>query len=114
MTFTTKLEPLADKLQCLMLSGRVDSLTAAQLEQELLGLCDREEAQVLVDFQALDYISSAGLRIILMAAKRILRNRGRLLLCALQPKVREVFEMSGFLKILEVAESREAARARFL
>lgn len=112
MTLATTLETLGENRHCLRLEGRVDSLTATQLEQALLGLWDGTEARVLVDFQTLDYISSAGLRIILMAAKRALRGRGRLLLCALQPRVAEVFEMSGFLKILDVAATRELGLAQ--
>lgn len=68
--------------------------------------------RVVIDFAALDYISSAGLRVVLMTAKRAKQGKGTLVLCGLQPHVKEVFEISGFLKILEVAPDRLAALAQ--
>ncbi len=62
-----------------------------------------------MDLEQLAYISSAGLRVVLMAAKRAKQSGGRLLLCGLSPAVRELFEISGFLKILEVCADRAAA-----
>lgn len=65
-----------------------------------------------MDLEQLAYISSAGLRVVLMAAKRARRSGGRLLLCCLSPAVRELFEISGFLKILDVCADRDEARGR--
>ena len=66
----------------------------------------------MVDFSALTYVSSAGLRVILMAAKRVKQSQGKLVLFGLSPQVREVFEISGFLKILDVVDDRAAALVR--
>jgi len=98
-------------LQLASVGGRVDSANAASFEKELLGLFDTPPTRILLDLSALDYISSAGLRVVLMAAKRAKQTQGRLVLCGMQPHVREVFEISGFVKILEIVADRAAGEA---
>lgn len=108
MTLLSELD-LKDDIHWLSLRGRLDSATAGDLEQVLLPLFAGGVA-VVVDFAELAYISSAGLRVVLMAAKRAKQAGGRLMLCSLSSVVREVFEISGFLKILDTCDSREVAR----
>ncbi|MBV6274065.1 STAS domain-containing protein [Alcaligenaceae bacterium CGII-47] len=91
------------------LAGQVNSANASELEAELLAWVERGERLCVLDLVQLDYISSAGLRVILMLAKRLKQNSGLLVLCALQPQVREVFDISGFLAILTVVDNRTAA-----
>jgi len=91
------------------LKGRLDSANAGELEKGLGDLFTQPGQKAVVDMEKLDYISSAGLRVVLMLAKRARQTGGRLLLSCLAPSVREVFEISGFLKIIEVASTTEAA-----
>ena len=91
------------------LRGRLDSANAGELEKGLGDLFTQPVQKAVVDMEKLDYISSAGLRVVLMLAKRARQTSGRLLLSCLAPSVREVFEISGFLKIIEVATTTEAA-----
>ena len=93
------------------LKGRLDSANAGELEKGLGNLFTQPGQKAVVDMEKLDYISSAGLRVILMLAKRARQTGGRLLLSCLAPSVREVFEISGFLKIFEVALTTDAAVA---
>lgn len=93
------------------LSGHLDSATSGDFEKSLQGLFQAEGQRVVMDFSKLDYISSAGLRVVLMAAKRAKQGHGQLALFGLQSHVRDVFEISGFLKILVIADDREAALA---
>ncbi|MFN3812663.1 MAG: STAS domain-containing protein [Roseateles asaccharophilus] len=88
------------------LKGRIDSATAGAFEQAVQDLFATPGARALMDFAAVDYISSAGLRVVLMAAKRAKQAQGRLLLCGLPQHVREVFEISGFLKIIDSVSDR--------
>jgi anti-anti-sigma factor len=94
--------------------GRLDFGAAAefqrQLEQVLVGAAAASEA-VIVDCAALDYVSSAGLRVLLRVAKTAQRSGIGFVLCALQPAVREVFEVSGFSRIIAVHPDRAAALA---
>lgn len=94
------------------LLGQINSANAGALEAQLLTLVDGGVRQLVLDFAALDYISSAGLRLVLVLAKRLKQERGRLVLCAMQPHVHEVFDISGFLAILDVQATRKEALAR--
>ncbi|MYN43964.1 anti-sigma factor antagonist [Pseudoduganella sp. FT93W] len=98
-----------DGATAVRLSGRLDSATASGFEKPLQDLFNQPASRVLMDFSALDYISSAGLRVVLMAAKRAKQSQGALVLCSLQQQVRDVFEISGFLRILDVADDSSAA-----
>lgn len=94
-----------------ILSGRLDSNTSILLENSLLSLFDAAGSFVLMDFSALDYISSAGIRVVIMAAKKAKSEKGRLMLFDMSPNVRTVFEISGLLMILEIVENQNAALA---
>jgi anti-anti-sigma factor len=90
-------------------AGRVDSTTSGALEQHLLGLVAGGHSRVVVDFSAVDYISSAGLRVMLALAKRTRDAKGGVALCGLGDAVRQVFELAGFLPLFATAESQGAA-----
>jgi len=110
MSFEFELET-TDGIQHLKLVGRLDTSTFLSLEKTINGLFQSAEDKVLIDFSSLSYISSSGLRLILVAAKRARQVGGRLLLCELSPAVRDVFEISGFLKIMETADTKAVAEA---
>ena len=82
--------------------GRLDTNTSPALEKALLERIEGGETQVTIDFSNIDYVSSAGLRVLLMAAKRTGAARGHFSMHAMSPEIREVFEISGFLTILKV------------
>ncbi len=92
--------------------GRIDSTTSEALEQALTTALDRGERQLVVDFEGVGYISSVGLRVLLVAARRIREGHGTLVLCALGDAVRQVFDLAGFLPIFSVERTRELAVAR--
>ncbi|HKT99966.1 MAG TPA: STAS domain-containing protein [Paraburkholderia sp.] len=95
------------------LEGALNSTNSAQVEAEILRQLDQGINQLLIDLSALDYISSAGLRVVLVAAKRLKQSAGLLVLCGVQNQIREAFEISGFLSILSVADTRAQALERF-
>jgi anti-sigma B factor antagonist len=94
------------------LKGRLDINTHAQLETELNALAGKGQAKVLIDVKDLDYISSAGLRVLLTAAKQFKKINGIIALAALAPTVRQVFEISGFATIFALYPTREEALAK--
>ena len=104
----------AGEVQVIRLIGRLDSANSPELERALRELLDAGCTRQLLDFSALDYISSAGLRVVLLAAKALRGTRpaGRLALAGVRGMVREVFEMSGFLALFPVADTHEAALAQ--
>lgn len=94
--------------------GRLDFGTAAAFEkqlQDVLGAGGTVPAAVIVDCASLDYVSSAGLRAILLAARGAQRAGVAFALCALRPSVREVFDLSGFSRIISVHPDRATALA---
>ncbi|WP_018951884.1 STAS domain-containing protein [Thioalkalivibrio sp. AKL12] len=91
--------------------GRLDSNTSPAFEAELLALLD-DSPTLVIRFADLEYISSAGLRVMLMAAKKVRQLNGQLVLCEIHEPIREVFEISGFLSILDVCDDRAVAVAR--
>lgn len=110
MTITVE---TAANVQIVALQGQINSTNAATTEAEILALVTPEQKNLLLDFSALDYISSAGLRLVLVVAKRLKQDGGKLVLCGMQTHIREVFDISGFLAILNVTETRTEALASF-
>ena len=92
------------------IAGRLDSSTAPQLEARLTAVLGAHPAVVL-DLAELDYVSSAGLRVLLMGAKRAKAGNVALALAGLGPHVREVFDISGFTAIFTIHPDRAAALA---
>ena len=91
------------------LAGRLDSNTSPEFEKKILGTIGNGSKQLIADFQNLDYISSAGLRVILKATKELKRSEGKLILCSMKDYVKEVFEISGFDTFLPIVPTLEDA-----
>ncbi len=90
-------------------TGRMDTITAPVFQQRIEQLIDQGEKNVVVDLKGLEYVSSAGLRSILIGAKKTKAEGGRFSCCSLQAMVGKVFDVSGFRSIISVFDSREAA-----
>ena len=88
-----------DKLT-IALEGRLDTLTAPQLDAEIQGKLDGVKSLVF-DFKKLAYISSAGLRILLMAQK-IMNKQGSMVVKNASSEIKEIFEVTGFCDILTI------------
>jgi anti-anti-sigma factor len=84
------------------LEGRIDATSARDLEQKCLAWVDQGERRLVFDFSAVSYISSAGLRVFLLVAKRLGPTQGSMSLCAMNSTLRDVFEISGFTKLFTV------------
>jgi len=93
-------------------SGRIDSVSSTELERTLTSHLGSGERRLVVDLGQVEYISSAGLRVLLMAAKKLQDGSGGLVLCAMPESVRLVFELAGFVPIFSIEGTREAAVAR--
>ncbi len=105
------IESRSGKVAIIDVRGRVDSNTARAFEEKLLGAVSSAQPVLVVDCTELDYVSSAGLRVLLMAAKKVKAAKGKLALCGLKPHVQEVFDVSGFSSIFAIHAAREAALA---
>ena len=76
-------------------------------------LIDNQHHKILVECTNMDYISSSGLRILLMALKKVTQVKGKFALCGLQENIHEIFEISGFTSIFEIHPSRDEALKGF-
>ena len=91
----------------LEVAGRVDSVTAPDLNARLSAMLRSPQCRVLIDFRRLEYISSAGFRVLFLATKQAVEGGSRLALCALSAKTHEIFSIAGFLKIFTIVPTRE-------
>jgi anti-anti-sigma factor len=91
-------------------SGRLDSSNSGAFERAVGEVFDAGSRLMVLDFSQIEYVSSAGLRATLIAGKRMRAvPGGKLVLCALAPQVREIFEISGFVAIFAICADLEAA-----
>ncbi len=90
-------------------TGRLDTVTAPDFEKECAACKETEAQRIILDFAALDYISSAGLRCILAMAKKIKKTGGSVMLCGISGLVEEVIKVSGFDSFLPIFENVEQA-----
>jgi anti-anti-sigma factor len=89
----------------LRLSGRLDTETQAMLKTEFDGCLVPPAPRIVVDFADVDYISSAGLRVLLSGLKRARASKGDLCLAGLQDQVAQVFDISGFNQFFHIADT---------
>jgi anti-anti-sigma factor len=92
---------------CLRIDGRLDGKTASEAESTVKGVLKEGRQQLLFDLSQMEYISSAGLRVILMAVKELRSKKGKVVLCGLTPYVKEVFDVSNFSSIIPITDSVE-------
>lgn len=90
-------------------TGRIDTTTSGTVDEAVRAAVDGGARALIVDFAHVDYISSAGLRVFLVLAKRLKSLEGRLVLCGMGQPVRQVFQLAGFLPLFTIETSRDAA-----
>ena len=93
--------------------GRVDGANAREFQSALEEAIDANERAVILDMEELSYISSAGLRVILLTAKNLRSQNAKFAVCSLSAPIREVFEISGFDKIISIHNTQAEALASF-
>ena len=92
-----------------MAEDRVDGTNASEFQQALEAAITESDRIVILDCEQLTYISSAGLRVVLLTARALQRQNSKFAVCSLSEQIREVFEISGFDKIIPVHASRADA-----
>ena len=96
-------------IDIIILNGRLDVTTTPDLEKALSGLFEQKKLKMLIDCTDLEYISSAGLRSLLTAAKTSKKIGGRIVLANLNTNVKQIFEISGFTSIFDIYENLQQA-----
>jgi anti-sigma B factor antagonist len=98
-----------DGVSIIEIEGRLDTTNYAVLESKLMTMLDRGDVKIIVDCKNMEYISSSGLRVFLMALKKATLFKGRFVLSSLQQTILEIFEIAGFTSIFEIYKTREEA-----
>jgi stage II sporulation protein AA (anti-sigma F factor antagonist) len=93
------------------LPQKIDTTNAKPIEDKILGVIDAGERRLVLDLTRLGYVSSAGLRVFVLATKRLRAVDGELVVFGLTDDVRQIFEIAGFSSFLRIHSSRAEAIA---
>ena len=105
---------LGNELRLIKLTGRLDHVGAGEIEGRFAEYCAVNNGRVLVDLSAVEFLTSFGIRLLVLNAKDVASRGGRMFLLSPKPGVRHVVEVSGVRTIIPIYESIDAARAAFL
>jgi anti-anti-sigma factor len=94
------------------LRGRLDMDSSPTVEKQLMSLLEKGERRLVIDFSNLTYISSLGLRVLVIAAKYMQKNKGELALAALSSHILEIFKIASFTSIFPIYSTCDEAVAR--
>jgi len=89
--------------------GRIDGSNSAQFLGSMQAVIDDDDTGVVLDFGGVDYISSAGLRVILLLAKELRGTKTGFGICSLSSAVQEIFSISGFDQIITISDTEDQA-----
>ena len=92
---------------------RIDSTNARAFESIVMEHISKGELRLIIDFGRLNFISSSGLRVLLIAVKKLNAAQGKLVLCDMQEHIHEVFQISGFDQLIPIRDSRKASMNLF-
>ena len=102
-------EERKDGFLVLGLEGRLDAVSSKMFEEKVLALIDGGERRIVIDLSRLDYVSSGGLMVFLVASKRLTPAGGTVVLCSVQEPVKQVFDIVGFYSIFSILNSQDEA-----
>ena len=92
----------------IVIKGRLDADSSPEAEKVVKKALGEQTDRILFDLGELEYLSSAGLRVLLSAAKEMKRREGKIVLCALNEFVKEIFEVSGFQSLIPITDTVES------
>jgi anti-anti-sigma factor len=101
-----------DSVMIVGIEGRVDAITASTLESKIGDIVAREKL-LLLDCSGLEYMSSSGLRVLLLLVKKLKSLGGKIVLFAVQESVKEVFDISGFSKLFTICDTEDEGLKEF-
>jgi anti-anti-sigma factor len=104
------IEKVENGIVSLKINGRLDGMSAPEAEKKIEKILQGDENRLLFDLEALEYLSSAGLRVLLNAAKQLKRKGGKFVLCSLNEYVKEIFDVSGLGAIIPITDSVKAGK----
>ncbi len=97
----------------LKMSGRLDAVSSPGIEKQVFEYIGNGEHKLVMDFGGIDYLSSAGMRMLLSTTKKLKTLSGKLVVCSVTTNVMDVLKMSGFDHVLDLAPSESEALSKF-
>jgi anti-sigma B factor antagonist/stage II sporulation protein AA (anti-sigma F factor antagonist) len=110
MTFKMKLDELDPKKMIIQLHGRLDSDSSPKLEEKIKELCNKGYTRILLDFGRVEFLTSAGMRVLLSGTRSLRALKGNLILFSLQEDAEGVIRIAGLDKILMICPTEEDAK----
>ncbi len=101
-------EKKQEDVMLLEIHGRLDTTNYRELEDRMINLMEKEK-KIVIDCKDMNYISSAGMRVFLMALKHLKNNDGQLRISGLKDDTRQIFEVAGFASFFDIYNSAEEA-----
>lgn len=95
------------------INGRLDAVSSPLAEKFIFDLINNHQHQLILEFSGVNYLSSAGMRMLLSTTKKLRGVSGRLVVCSVQNNVMDILKMSGFDHVLELIENEEEAIKKF-
>jgi len=90
-------------------SGRLDSVTSLEVEKTLLNAIASGDKKLIFDLSALDYLSSAGIRVLVQCYKKVEAAQGHVFLCSLPKPIENVLYVTGFLPYFQIFDKTDQA-----
>lgn len=87
--------------------GRLDAASSPQLEKRISAIIDSGHFKLILNLEDVDYLSSAGMRLMLSASKKLKNLEGKLVVCSLNEEVMDVMKMAGFHQVIEIYSTEE-------
>ncbi len=97
----------------LRMQGRLDAVSSPLAERKIFDYIYGGQYKLLLNFSGVDYLSSAGMRMLLSVTKKLKTLSGHLILCCLNPNVMEILKISGFDQVLELVNTEEEGLKKF-
>lgn len=101
-----------DQVSVAAVEGRVDGVTSVEIQKKLLAILQEEHKPLIIDFKNVEYLSSAGMRTLLLVSKRSKELSNIVCLINLSPQIEDVLEMTGFLSFLKTYKDLDTAIAQ--
>jgi anti-anti-sigma factor len=90
-------------------TGRLDAATSPGLEKQINSIIDSGHFKIILNFEHVDYLSSAGMRLMLSISRKLEKLEGKVVVCNMNDEVLEVIKIAGFTQVLEIYPSEEEA-----
>lgn len=102
-----------NKVLVLKINGRLDAVSSPQAEKRIFDLISQGKLYLLLNFAEVTYLSSAGMRMLLSASKKLKALSGRLVICQVTTNVMDVLKMSGFEHVIEIVPTLQDGLKKF-